>query len=71
MASIEPPSHYSASVRRMHWTIFVLVLLAYIFINLFELFPRGSATRAFAAAPAQRTPVDHTTTVALDRAAGQ
>jgi superoxide oxidase len=46
MASIEPPSHYSASVRRMHWTIFVLVLLAYIFINLFELFPRGSATRA-------------------------
>ena len=46
MASVEPPSHYAASVRRMHWTIFALVLLAYLFINLFELFPRGSATRA-------------------------
>ena len=46
MASVEPPSHYAASVRRMHWMIFALVLLAYLFINLFELFPRGSATRA-------------------------
>ena len=45
MASIEPPSRYAASVRWMHWTIFALVLLAYVFINLFELFPRGSATR--------------------------
>jgi cytochrome b561 len=29
----------------MHWSMFGLVLLAYLFINLFELFPRGSATR--------------------------
>lgn len=46
MASIEPTSHYAASVRRMHWTIFALVVLAYLFVNLFELFPKGSATRA-------------------------
>ena len=45
MAPIEPSSRYAASVRRMHWTIFALVLLAYVFINLFELFPKGSATR--------------------------
>ncbi len=46
MAPIEPSSRYAASVRWMHWAIFALVLLAYVFINLFELFPKGSATRA-------------------------
>lgn len=46
MTPIEPPSRYAAPIRWMHWTIFVLVVLAYLFINLFELFPKGSATRA-------------------------
>jgi cytochrome b561 len=45
MALVEPPSRYTASARCMHWTIFALVLLAYVFINLFEQFPKGSATR--------------------------
>ncbi|MEO7326811.1 MAG: cytochrome b [Dokdonella sp.] len=45
MASIEPSSRYAPSVRWMHWTIFALVLLAYVCINLFEQFPKGSATR--------------------------
>lgn len=38
-------ARYRASARWLHWTIFALVLLAYVFIYLFELFPRGSATR--------------------------
>ena len=46
MASIEPQPRYAVSIRWMHWTIFALVLLAYVFINLFELFSKGSATRA-------------------------
>ncbi|MEO8858207.1 MAG: cytochrome b/b6 domain-containing protein, partial [Burkholderiaceae bacterium] len=46
MALSESPSRYAASVRRMHWAIFALVLLAYVCINLFEQFPKGSATRA-------------------------
>jgi superoxide oxidase len=46
MATNGPQSRYTASMRRMHWTVFALVLLAYVFINTFELFPRGSATRA-------------------------
>lgn len=33
-------------MRWMHWCTFVLVLAAYVFINLFELFPRGSEARA-------------------------
>ena len=45
MALSESPSRYAASVRRMHWAIFALVLLAYVCINLFEQFPKGSATR--------------------------
>ena len=45
MASSESPSRYAASVRWMHWTIFALVLLAYVCINLFEQFPKGSVTR--------------------------
>ena len=38
-------SRYAAPLRWLHWAIFALVLLAYVFINLFELFPRGSAPR--------------------------
>lgn len=45
MASIEPHPRYVAPACWLHWAIFALVLLAYVFINLFELFPRGSATR--------------------------
>ncbi len=39
-------SHYAASNRWMHWIIFALILLAYLFINVFDLFPKGSAPRA-------------------------
>ncbi len=45
MTSTATPTRYAASLRWLHWTIFVLVLLAYVFINTFELFPRGSAPR--------------------------
>ncbi len=38
-------SPYAASSRWMHWIIFALILLAYLFINVFDLFPKGSATR--------------------------
>jgi cytochrome b561 len=37
---------YAAPMRWMHWCVFAFVLAAYVFINLFELFPRGSQTRA-------------------------
>ncbi|WP_426687460.1 cytochrome b [Rhodanobacter ginsengiterrae] len=46
MASFEPSSRYAASSRWMHWTIFALVLLAYVCINLFEQFAKGSSIRA-------------------------
>lgn len=46
MSSTDLKSRYAASSRRMHWTMFALVLLAYLCINLFELFARGSAARA-------------------------
>ena len=39
------PSRYAPALRWLHWTIFVLVLLAYVAINVFEFFPRGSAAR--------------------------
>ncbi len=45
MVSIQPPSRYVASARWMHWIVFGLVLLAYICINLFEAFPKGSIPR--------------------------
>ncbi|EIL91508.1 cytochrome b [Rhodanobacter spathiphylli] len=45
MPLIESPPRYAAAVRRMHWTVFVLVLLAYVCINLFGQFPKGSAAR--------------------------
>lgn len=45
MASTEPHARYVAPARWLHWAIFALVALAYLLINLFELFPRGSATR--------------------------
>ena len=46
MSSTDPRPRYVAPARWLHWGIFALVLLAYLFINLFELFPKGSATRA-------------------------
>jgi cytochrome b561 len=45
MVCIAPHTRYVTPARWLHWTIFALVALAYVFINLFELFPRGSATR--------------------------
>lgn len=38
-------SRYSASSRWLHWITFALIVLAYLCINVFELFPRGSAPR--------------------------
>jgi cytochrome b561 len=46
MAAMDSPARYAASMRWMHWCVFALVLAAYVFINLFELFPRDSAARA-------------------------
>src|SRR5450755_4659866 len=46
MAVTNSPARYTAPMRWMHWSVFVLVLAAYVFINLFELFPRGSTARA-------------------------
>jgi cytochrome b561 len=40
------PWRYARSARWLHWSIFALVLLAYVLINLFDLFPKGSAPRA-------------------------
>ena len=37
---------YTRPARWLHWGVFALVLLAYVFINVFDLFPKGSATRA-------------------------
>lgn len=37
---------YSVPRRWLHWGMFALVLLAYVFINVFDLFPKGSTTRA-------------------------
>lgn len=45
MAAFKLSSRYAAPVRWMHWTIFALILLAYVCINLFEQFPKGSVTR--------------------------
>ncbi len=46
MSVIDPRPRYAASRRWMHWGMFVLVLLAYLAINVFTWFPRGSAARA-------------------------
>ena len=46
MTAMVSPTRYAAPMRWMHWCVFALVLAAYIFINLFELFPRGSEARA-------------------------
>ena len=37
---------YAASRRWLHWIIFGVVLLAYLCINVFDLFPKGSAARS-------------------------
>ncbi len=46
MATTELPTRYSASMRFIHWCTFALVLAAYVFINISELFPRGSQLRS-------------------------
>jgi cytochrome b561 len=46
MSSIASSQRYAAPSRWLHWCIFGLVALAYLLINLFDLFPRGSSTRA-------------------------
>jgi cytochrome b561 len=46
MPSTEPRLRFAAPLRWMHWIIFALVLLAYVCINVFDLFPKGSLSRA-------------------------
>lgn len=46
MAAMDSPARYAAPMRWMHWGIFALVLVAYVLINIFELFPRGSDAQA-------------------------
>lgn len=46
MPSTDTRPRYASPSRALHWIIFALVLLAYLFINLFDLFPKGSVTRA-------------------------
>ncbi|HXE78740.1 MAG TPA: cytochrome b [Rhodanobacter sp.] len=46
MSIDQPRPRFAPAIRRMHWLIFSLVLLAYVFINLFDLFAKGSPTRA-------------------------
>lgn len=46
MAAKQSTVRYALSQRWMHWLIFALVLTAYLCINLFDLFPKGSTTRA-------------------------
>lgn len=43
--SPDTPTRYTRPARWLHWSVFTLVLLAYVFINTFELFPRASAAR--------------------------
>ncbi len=38
---------YSAAMIRLHWLTFVLVVLAYVFMEFREIFERGSAAREF------------------------
>lgn len=40
------PGRYASALRWLHWTIFALVLIAYVAVNLHEVFPRGSAIRS-------------------------
>ena len=40
------PSRYPRALRWLHWTIFALVLIAYLAVNLHRYFPRGSALRS-------------------------
>lgn len=46
MPSNDAHPRYAASRRWLHWVIFALVLLAYLCINIFDLFPKGGLTRA-------------------------
>jgi cytochrome b561 len=42
------PARYRPALRWLHWIMFALVLLAYLFINLHHYLPRGSEERAAA-----------------------
>ena len=44
MSSIAP--RYVAALRWLHWIIFALVLIAYVAVNLHEVFPHGSSVRS-------------------------
>jgi cytochrome b561 len=44
-APISPGTRYSRPARWFHWLVFLLVLLAYLFVNLSGFFERGSAGR--------------------------
>ena len=46
MSVILSRPRYSAPRRWLHWGMFALVLLAYVCINVFDLFPKGTAVRA-------------------------
>jgi cytochrome b561 len=44
---LPPEARYSARARRFHWWMFGFVLLAYVLINLVDLFERGTPLRRF------------------------
>jgi cytochrome b561 len=41
------PPHYSRRARRFHWWMFAFVTLAYVLVNLVDLFERGTPLRRF------------------------
>lgn len=45
MDEVHTKMRYPAAMRWLHWSIFGLVLIAYVLINIFEWFPRGSVAR--------------------------
>src|SRR6187549_647440 len=46
MSEIAPlPPHYSRRARRFHWWMFGFVALAYLLVNLVDLFERGTPVR--------------------------
>lgn len=42
---MQSTNRYPRSMRRLHWVIFALVLVAYVLGNIFDLFPRRSPER--------------------------
>ena len=45
MADEQSASRYPQSMRRLHWAIFVLVLVGYVLGNIFDWFPRRTPER--------------------------